>query len=79
MDGWSELGVGAIFLLLVLREVLNFVKGRNGAILTRPNPHPDRVRTGDISVGYWLQQFTAINDGLRRIENLLRERLPRGD
>ena len=78
MDSWTELGVGAIFLLLVLREVLNFLRSRNGNGLVRqPNPHPQSVKTGDLAASYWLTEFGDIKEALRRIEILMRERFPR--
>lgn len=45
--------------------------------LATPNPHPDATKTGDLSASYWLKEFSELHEGLRRIETLLRERLPK--
>lgn len=78
MDGLSQIGIGGIFALLVIREVLNYLKTRNGyPPVKTPNPHIDSVRMGDLAASIMLKEFGDIKEGLRRIETLMIERFPK--
>ena len=77
-EGIQEMGVGVLMVYVVLRWALDFLKWKNGSKpLLHPNPHPDKTRTGELAATYWLREFALLHEGLRRIENLLRERLPK--
>ena len=72
----ESFGLAGLLVWVAVREFYDY-KRRNRPPLQHPNPHPGANRLGDMSVAFLLQQFVEIKDGLRRIENLLRERLPK--
>lgn len=72
----TPLGLGGVVIYIVLKEYFSY-RHRNKLPVMSPNPHPDRTKTGDLSATYWLSQFALLNEGLRRIEVLLAERLPK--
>lgn len=75
----QQAGLAVVIIYVVLRMVFDFLKWRNGSKpIVSPNPHPGTTKTGELAASYWLREFAIIHEGLRRIENLLRERLPRG-
>ena len=82
----TQIGVGGVFALLVIREVLNYMKGRNSngtgvdvhsKCVGREefDEHKKAVRYTDTcdKVHEGIQrQFTHVNESLTRIENLIR-------
>ena len=73
-DQLVQLGIAGL-IIIKLFEFMRWLLKRKPLITT--NPHPEATKTGDLAASYWLQEFSKINEGLRRIETLLRERLPR--
>jgi hypothetical protein len=81
----TQVGVGGVIALLVIREVLNYLKGRNGTNDKNENiecvrrkefeDHKKAVRYTDTcdKVHEGIQrQFNHLNDSLNRIEKLIR-------
>lgn len=64
-------GFGGLITVYVIREIRR----------SRPrtvNPHnPERVKGGDLPSTFLIGEFREIREGLTRIENLLRDRLPK--
>ena len=74
-DMFAQLGVGGIFAILVIREVLNFLARRNNKVHANPgNP-------GNPGHNNQLNEIRAVQrdimSSLARIETLIRERLPK--
>ena len=71
-------GLAVIIIYVVFRMVFDFLKWKNGSKpIAQPNPHPNTTKTGELAASYWLREFALIHEGLRRIEILLAERLPK--
>lgn len=55
------------------------VLARNGKVHSNPS-NPDQVKTGDMSVTYWKEEFRTVVEKLDEIIVLLHDRLaPRGE
>ena len=64
-----QLGVGGLFALVIVREVLNFLKGRDrSAQAERIDSNGERV-AGERSVEFWKGEAAAVlADGIRPLE-----------
>lgn len=74
-DVWTQLGIGGVFALLAIREVLNFLAKRN----CKPgNPgnsaHAMKIIATEMSEIRKAQ--TSILGAIMRVETIIRERLP---
>ena len=72
METLTQLGVGGIFALLVIREVLGFVGRRN----SRSHPPKGNPTSGELPPDYWKDQFRQIIAGQEKILLML-ERIER--
>ena len=71
----TQLGIGGVFAYVILKEVLSFLKSRNGPSppLREANPHPHKIATGDMAVSFWLEQFRELRESQAHTIRLLEQ------
>lgn len=78
-DALTQLGIGGVFALLVIREVLNFLAKRKPANHNPGNPgnavHAMKLMAHECSEIRATQ--SRILESLQRLETIIRERLPK--
>ena len=66
----TQIGVGGVLALLVIREVLGFLSKRQPPA-SIPNPHPRATRAGDLSAEFWLGQFDRLRDAIHDVRDAI--------